>query len=491
MARLYQNHEIRELEALSISTGTFNETTLMASAGAAAFQFLQKKWPNAKHIIVCCGKGNNAGDGYVVAKLAIEAGLQVEVYCLESVENLHGTAKNAAEEGLKSGLTYKQFNLNTVFHADVIVDALLGTGLKGEVTGVFEQAIEAVNASEAFVLALDVPSGIDADSGSILGCAVQADATITFIGLKPGLFTHQAPAYCGEIKINSLNIPDALFEKVKPNAELLVWSELKHLLPRRQRDAHKGDYGHVLVIGGDYGMGGAVRMAAEAAMRVGAGLVSVATRPEHVSVVTGSRPEIMCHQVANGDDLKALLKRVSVVVIGPGLGKSDWAKNLLATVLSSSLPKVLDADALNLLSQNPVKRDDWILTPHPGEASRLLDKSCQALQVDRFTAVKELQQRYGGVTILKGVGTIIAADNVIPKVCSAGNPGMATGGMGDILSGVVGGLLAQKLSLLSAAELAVLVHSMAADCAAAEGGERGLLASDLLKHLRELVNPDE
>lgn len=262
------------------------------------------------------------------------------------------------------------------------------------------------------------------------------------------------------------------------------------LLPKRRRHANKGDYGHVLVVGGDYGMGGAVRMAAEAALRVGAGLVSVATRPEHISVVTTCRPEIMCHQVQSPEDLDSVLERASVLVLGPGLGKSEWSRNLFNHLIKIDLPKVIDADGLNLLAETPQRQEHWILTPHPGEAARLLKTSVTEIQHHRQKAVKSLQENYGGVAILKGAGTLV--QNGIQRQaihCGAGNPGMASGGMGDVLSGVIGGLLAQKLSLAEAAETAVQIHSQAADKAAQQGGERGLLACDLLPYLRLLVNP--
>jgi len=269
---------------------------------------------------------------------------------------------------------------------------------------------------------------------------------------------------------------------------ILSWKDIRRHLPSRARDAHKGLFGHVLIIGGDYGMGGAVRMAAEAALRVGAGLVSVATRPEHVTTVNACRPEIMCHQVSKADDLDPLLMRATVVVIGPGLGQSDWAKNLLSKIVESKLPKVLDADALNLLSQNPTVLNHAILTPHPGEAARLLGITREQVQEDRLGAAAALQKRYQATVILKGAGTLIYSENEV-AVCHAGNPGMATGGMGDVLSGVVGGLLAQGFDPDTAAEIGVFVHAAAADRAAEEGGERGLLPCDLMPHLRRLVNP--
>jgi hydroxyethylthiazole kinase-like uncharacterized protein yjeF len=267
--------------------------------------------------------------------------------------------------------------------------------------------------------------------------------------------------------------------------------DLEHyaeFLDPRPIDCHKSMFGHVLVVGGDYGYSGAVRMAAEAALRVGAGLVSVATRPEHALALNIARPEIMCHGVSSAEALKPLLEKATVIAVGPGLGQSRWAKSLLTLVLKSKKPLVVDADALNLLALKPEKHAQWILTPHPGEAARLLKKSVATIQGDRLTAVKMLQKKFGGVAILKGAGTLVDGPDAIPAVCSLGNPGMATAGMGDILSGVISGLLAQHLPLVKAAKLGVLLHALAGD-RAAEEGERGMLATDLLPYLRWLVNP--
>ncbi len=486
MTALYQNRQIRQLETYAIQHHIHTEQELMQLAGQAAFTALQTHWPNAKHITVFCGKGNNGGDGYVVARLAYQHGLQVTLVALAPLTTLSGAALAAAKACVAAGVAIS--TSADLTQSDVIVDALLGTGLQGEVRQPFLETIQQINQSHLPVLALDIPSGLAADSGEILGDAIKADITLTFIGLKQGLFTHKGPSVVGQVACDTLDLPAAAFATVTPTVELLDYSALKHLLPQRPRDAHKGDHGHVLVIGGDYGMGGAVRMAAEAALRAGAGLVTVATRPEHVSVVNCQRPEIMCQQVANGEDLLPLLERATVVVIGPGLGKSDWAKALLTTVLTTTLPKLLDADALNLLSQMPQKRSDWVLTPHPGEASRLLDCSNSDIQADRFKAAGAIQQQYGGVVVLKGVGTLIKTEHSL-EICPAGNPGMATAGMGDVLSGVIGGLLAQKLPLAQAAAAGVLVHALAGDRAAVQGGERGLLATDLMQPIRELVNP--
>jgi len=490
MTALYQNRQIRELEKLAIDGG-IEEYRLMLAAGSAAFNTLITHWPQAKRINVCCGKGNNGGDGLVVARLAHEYGLEVSVYLMADPSQFSHSASKAAVACENAGLTLHQFNPNTnLDDSDLIVDALLGSGLSGIVDEPYHSAIAAINSMNSPVLAIDVPSGVDVDSGAILGCAVKANVTITFIGLKRGLYTGQAPAYCGETICHSLNIPNNIFCKVDHSAELLNWDLIRPMLPKRTRDAHKNTYGHVLVVGGDYGMGGAVRMAAESAARVGAGLVTVATRPEHVPVVSGSRPELMCHQVAEAADLEPLIERASVIVAGPGLGKTPWAISLLNRLLETDLPKVLDADSLNLLGESPCRADDWILTPHPGEAARLLNINCKEVQSNRFKTVEEIQQRYGGVIALKGAGTLIKGLGKIIQICPAGNPGMASAGMGDVLSGIIGGLLAQRLTLQNAAEAGVFIHSLAADRAAEEGGERGLLATDLLPYLRALVNPN-
>ncbi|HLD84238.1 MAG TPA: NAD(P)H-hydrate dehydratase [Coxiellaceae bacterium] len=271
---------------------------------------------------------------------------------------------------------------------------------------------------------------------------------------------------------------------------VLQWSQLSQAFKKRPRDANKGDFGHVLVIGGDYGFGGAVHMAAEAALRVGAGLVSVATHAEHVLSINETRPEIMCHAVEEPIALESLLKKATVIVVGPGLQQNNWSKDLFKTALKTIKPTVVDADALNLLSKNPQKENHWILTPHVGEAARLLSCDSHGIQKDRVHAIKTLVKKYDGVVVLKGAGTLIADKKEGPFICNAGNPGMASGGMGDVLSGVIGGLLAQHFSLLSAAKTGVMLHALAGDLAAKEKGERGLLASDLMPYLQRLVNPE-
>jgi NAD(P)H-hydrate epimerase len=288
---------------------------------------------------------------------------------------------------------------------------------------------------------------------------------------------------------DDLDVPPGVFLSATPSATRLEVGLLSRLLPRRPRGAHKGRFGHVLVVGGDHGMTGAVRMAAEAAARSGAGLVSVATRPEHAAAIAAVRPELMCHGVDGAAQLHPLLERATVVAIGPGLGQSPWAQRLLGQVLDADLPLVVDADALNLLAREPHNRGRWVITPHPGEAARLLGTAAAAVQADRFAAVEALADAFGGVAVLKGAGTLIRARGQVTYVCDAGNPGMASGGMGDVLTGVIAGLAAQGLDLEDAARAGVYAHAAAADAAARSGGERGLLALDLLPELRRLLNP--
>jgi hydroxyethylthiazole kinase-like uncharacterized protein yjeF len=480
---LYETNQVRELDRIAIEDFNISGYTLMQRAGKATFAALQKKWPKAKKILIFCGKGNNAGDGYVLARLAHEHGLQVTVLYLGEPDKLTGDAKIAYEDAKKSGVScFAKASQDK--KADVIVDALLGTGIQGEVRNEYKTAIQEINNSNIPVLAIDISSGLNADTGNILGACVKADLTITFVGCKQGFFTGQAPAYCGEILYDDLDLPKEVFSKIASHVEKLYLAKLKP----RSRIAHKGSFGHVLVIGGDYGMVGAARMAGEAAARTGSGLTTVATRPEHITAVSGMRPELMCYGITKSKQIRELLKRATVLVIGPGLGRSSWSKDLWQTALKTDLPKVIDADGLNLLVENPAKNNNWILTPHPGEAARLLNCSAFEIQNDRFKAIRALQEKYGGVCVLKGAGTLIIGDSGIISICTAGNPGMASGGMGDVLSGIIGGLLAQKLPLEAAAKIGVQLHSEAADLAAKQDGERGLLATDLLLYIRKLIN---
>jgi len=486
---LYRAAQVRELDRTAIETFSIPGLTLMERAGSAAYSMLCKGWPEVQIITVICGVGNNGGDGYVLARLALQAGKIVHLLQLGDVSKIKGDALTNYERFIEVGGEVQPFE-TLAEGSDVIVDGIFGTGLEREVTGEWRQAIEAINASASPVLALDIPSGLHSDSGQVLGVAVKADATISFIGLKRGEFTGAGPEQCGQVLFDDLDVPEAVYATEQPTTKRAEWSMLKGLLGRRARDAHKGDFGHVLVIGGDHGFSGAARMTGEAALRTGAGLVSIATRPEHAALLNTVRPELMCHGVADARALAPLLQRATVIAIGPGLGQTAWGRALFNAALETKLPMIVDADALNQLASEPAQRDNWILTPHPGEAARLLGISSADVQSDRFQSAQTLQEQYGGVIVLKGVGTLITAGTKEPTaVCTAGNPGMATGGMGDLLTGIIAGMVAQGLSLSDAASAGVCLHAAAAD-RAAQAGERGLLANDLQIELRLLLNTD-
>ncbi|HET8731909.1 MAG TPA: NAD(P)H-hydrate dehydratase [Moraxellaceae bacterium] len=480
---LFTAAQTRELDRRAIRSG-IPGYALMTRAGEAAFQVLRERWPAATRIVVLAGPGNNGGDGYVLARLAWTQHLDVKLVTVGSHDALTGDAALAANDATRARVPEKSWS-GSLPPADIYVDALFGTGLNKPVGGDFAAAIAALNRSGRPVLALDIPSGLQADTGAELGEAVRADATITFIGLKIGLLTGRGPALTGTLHFAGLDVPPAILDELPPLAHRLDPAELARV-GRRPQDAHKGQNGHVLIVGGNHGMAGAVALAGEAALRAGAGLVSVATREAHTALLTGRRPELMCHGVEEPGALAPLLARADVVVLGPGLGRDDWSRALYGAVLDSGLPLVLDADALNLLAQMPEIRGSWVLTPHPGEAARLLGLSTAEVQADRITAVKALRERFGGHVVLKGAGSLVAGDDGL-FLCAGGNPGMATAGMGDVLSGVTGALLAQHVERPVA--LAVLLHAQAGDQAAAAGGERGLLASDLFPFLRRGMNP--
>lgn len=486
---LYRADQVRALDRQAIERFAIPGRELMARAGAAAFDLIKQRWPQARTLVILTGLGNNAGDGFVLAALAQRAGLLVQVLQLGDRAKLGGDALHHAEQWAAAAMPGAWHDYNGLPQkCDLIIDAMLGTGLQRGLRGAWLQAVQAVNAHAAPVLAIDIPTGLHADTGIALGAAIRADATISYIGLKQGMFTADGVDACGDIYFDALQVPAAVYASQILAARRIDWRKQGKLEPR-QRSAHKGHYGHVLVIGGDHGYGGAVRLAAEAAARCGAGLVSVATRAAHVSGILAARPELMVHAVDHLHRLPALLRQASMIVLGPGLGRSAWARALYAAALASERPMIIDADALNLLAEQPSRRENWVLTPHPGEAARLLDTCTATIQADRFTAVRQLQQKYGGVTVLKGPGTLIASAGQGPlALCSDGNPGMASGGMGDVLTGVIAALAAQGLELQQAAENGVCLHVAAADQAAAKQGERGLLAGDLLDELRLLNN---
>lgn len=491
---LYTAEQTRLLDKTAIETAGIPGFTLMKRAGRAVFSALLNRWPRVASITVLCGGGNNGGDGFVVAALAKQKGLQVQALFVGGqgfAAGLSGEAREAWLWASGEGVHFEPYDAATPLHGEVIVDALLGTGLTGEVREPFAALIERINRMSTPVLSVDIPSGLCSDTGRMLGSAIKADITISFIGLKLGLFSHNAVNHVGEVLFDDLRIPDTVYEQVDVAAFRVTQEDVAECLPPRGRTAHKGDFGHVLVVGGNSGMGGAALMAAEMAVSCGAGKVSLATREEHVVASLIRAPEVMVKGVRSGLEISPLLEQVSVVVIGPGLGRDAWADHMLQVVLQSNKPMVLDADALNLIAEkgllSRLKSLPSVITPHPGEAARLLGTDTAEIQSARQSSVEQLHRETGAVVLLKGSRTLISDGDSL-YVCSAGNPGMASGGMGDVLSGVIGGLLAQKLSLIDAARVGAYAHAHAADLYAEQNGEIGLKATDLIPYVRSVLN---
>lgn len=499
---LYTAEQIKQLEQLYARLNDGATYRLMERAGAVVYNELRERWPESRRILVVCGKGNNGGDGFVVARLAATAGLPVTVALLPGADQPEGDAARAYARLQAVKAEQVAWSKALLESHDVVVDAILGTGITGQLRKDVAQVIADINQSSIPVISVDLPSGIIANTGAAAGDAIRASVTVTFIGIKRGLVTGDAPDYCGELVTNDLKCGKGVFALVRAREFLYRFDNETRWLEPRPKTAHKGMFGHVLTIGGAPGFSGAARMCAEAAARTGAGLVSLLTHPQHADYIAMQRPEIMSHAVSDKASMRAMksiLSKASVIAIGPGLGRMGWGKNLVAMVEdfcssefnTRDLKMVWDADALNFLAEHPRVNHARIITPHPGEAAKLLNMSVNEVQRDRFAACGKLVEKYGGVAVLKGAGTLVMSD-ANSSVVLAGNPGMATGGMGDVLTGIIAALLAQQVPMFEAAQLGVAIHGAAAEQAVQASGirqERGLLASDLFPYIRAQVNP--
>lgn len=483
---LYRVSQIREVEQLALQASS--EELLMSRAGSAAFDVLRRHFPEALHITVLCGSGNNGGDGLKLARQAHNEGLEVIVLTLGDFANQSDAAKSMLRDAIAVGIEVREFTeADLLDETDLIVDAMLGIGVTGAVRGLYRTAIDTINEGEVPVLALDIPSGLDADSGAAQGVAVVADITVTIIGLKQGMVTGQGKYYCGDIQLANLDL-DELIESQEISGMAVGPAILSNLLPVPAEHVHKGMMGHVLVIGGDDGMPGAVCLAAQAALRVGAGKVTIVSRERHFNIIMCARSEFIC--VAVEEDmsrLTELFETVDVCVIGPGMYGSDWSRQILKTALTFSGPKVLDAGALVLLNEFDISLQNTVITPHPGEAGCLLRCSPVEIEQHRYAAALQLAEQKADVAVLKGAGTIIQMRTGHTYVCAAGNPGMATAGMGDVLAGMIGGLIAQSESLEDAALAGVLLHAHCADIATNEIGSAALLAGDMFNYVGQAM----
>lgn len=497
---LYTADQVRRIDRHAIDACGIPGPMLMQRAASAAFACLRRRWPDARRLLLLCGTGNNGGDAWLLGATALYEGFDVQAI---GFGESRGDAAQARERFHAAGGHEMRFDGDSDLpSADVIVDGLFGIGLDRDVDDAAADLIEQINASRQPVLALDIPSGLCADRGVPRGVALRAATTISFVAWKRGLFTGDALDYCGELGLETLDIPPASRQGIAPDARLLD-ANIGYVLPSRRHNSNKGLYGHVLALGSDHGFGGAIRMTAEAALRCGAGKVSIATRAANVPAINAACPELMVHGIDGPQEFKSLLDGIDVIALGPGLGQAAWGHALWDVALHSGLPCVIDADALNLLSRESarlaggevISRSSLpkpehafhVLTPHPGEAARLLGTSTAKIQGDRYGAVRKIAARYNAIVVLKGGGSLIADPAGHVAVCPWGNPGMASGGMGDVLTGVIAALMGQGLSGWDAARLGVAVHARAGDIAAG-AQPRGLIATDLFPALRQLVN---
>ncbi len=486
-APIYLTREVRAVETAARSVK--KPPQLMERAGLAAAEVARDaSGGSGKAVLVVAGPGNNGGDAFVVARHLKKWYYKVTVVFAGDEKKLSADAKAALGAWRKAGGTTVA-SLPSARQWGLVVDGIFGIGLEREVGGQYGEWIAAINALDAPVLSLDVPSGLHSDTGRVLGCAVRAHHTVTFIGLKPGLLTLDGPDHCGEVHLRALDVEAA---PAACRGRLIGGDVLRAVLAPRRRNTHKGDYGSVGIIGGDRGMVGAALLAARAALKFGAGRVYAGLLAPDAPRTDAAQPELMLRDVA--DVLK--LDHLSCLGVGPGLGQSPDGAFWLGAALESDLPLVVDADALNLVAADPQlaallrnRRAPALLTPHPAEAARLLATSTVRVQHDRVGAALELAAKTGCAVALKGAGTICATPGGDWHINTTGNPGMASAGMGDVLTGLVAALIAQGARPGDALLAGVYVHGAAADALVARGtGPLGLTAGEVIEAARALAN---
>ncbi|MDO6713334.1 NAD(P)H-hydrate dehydratase [Aliiglaciecola sp. 2_MG-2023] len=485
---LYTAQCVREGEVEAAKQMSIPLYDVMLIAGEKLFQWIQKHFDHQTNILVVVGTGNNGGDGYVAASLLLDDGYKVSLASIDPARQLSGDAALAQKSWVASGGEVADIRLLDTEHFELIVDGLLGTGLNGPVSSAYQSVIQRINQSAAHILCIDIPSGLDANTGATLGASINADTTITFVGIKTGLVTANGKQKSANLIFEELNIGETFAHLTEPKARLVEYADFAPL-PSRALYSHKGNNGKLLCIGGNNGMAGAIRLTAEAAIRTGAGLVKVYCHPSSASSIVQGRAEIM----ASSENLLQLLDWADCIVFGPGLGQTTWSQEtfnqLLSYLVDQDKPLVIDADGLNLLSQqlHALNLSYLIMSPHSAEAARLLNISIESVENDRYQAASKLVETYGGNCILKGAGSIVHGP-LGTYVCANGNPGMSTAGMGDVLSGVLGSLAAQGMTATDASLYGTCIHSAAADLVADNFGQRGMIASDLFDYLRQLVN---
>ena len=494
--QVYKVNQLQKYEADAAHAIGINLFQLMERAGAAVFNNIRQYYPSVRRILVLSGKGNNGGDGYIAARLAHQAGMNVTVVVNAARQQIKGDALQALNqlEQCPVSITFtaqasEVSDTVKSFSGELILDCLFGIGLQGRLSSALTQLFSDINNKNCLRVSVDVPSGLNADLGIATPIAVKADLTITLIAYKQGLLTGQSANYVGQLHLETLEVNKTFAQFAATQCFRLANSQLPNL-PKRQAASHKGSIGMLLTIGGHHDFTGAICLASEAALRTGAALVSVCCHQQSRNILLSRRPELMM-AASNAKELAeaSFLAKVKAIVIGPGLGRDSWSNALFDLAIDFPQLKVVDADALYFLAQSPRKQKTWVLTPHPGEAAMLLTCTIADIEADRFAAVKKIAQRYGGICVLKGAGTLVS-DGQSVWINTTGNSGMASGGMGDVLSGIIGGLILQTADLYQAARLGVYIHGRAADIIAKKQGQIGILASDLYPEIQRLINAE-
>ena len=503
--KLYTAKETKKIDNLAIKEKEISGYSLMQKAAEFALDVILKEFGPLEELVIFCAKGKNSGDGFLLGSFAKELGLNVTIVTCSPSKEIKGVSSKAFKEMKQSKariISINSIEKLKVSRKAVIVDALIGTGIKGNLRKNIKDSILALNrlGTKLPVVSLDIASGVNPDTGGVEDICVYADITTTFVAQKRGCFTSIGKKVSGEVMYSDLEIPKQLFTKVTSTSSIINFEEYIDRVVYREQDAHKGNFGHVLVIGGDRGLGGAGLLASKAAVYSGAGLTSLVTRPEHVNASLVSCPEVMVKGVNSGQDLEEHLLKPTVIAIGPGLGQTAWSEQMIQRVFweaeKRDVAVIMDADALNLLTKLKLSSKlprRLVLTPHPGEAATLLNTNIETIESDRFASSAKIQKKFNATVVMKGSGTIIChKKNGIQQwgVCNAGNPGMASGGMGDVLTGIIAGMLAQGLTPKEACEVGVDLHAKAADQASFDLGEVGLTPSDVIEELRYLLKYD-
>jgi NAD(P)H-hydrate epimerase len=505
--------QMRNIDKRAIDGKGIPGIELMEKAGCGAFEAVSRfHGPlKGKKMVILCGAGNNGGDGFVVARYAINKGAHCSVFLLSSKERVSGDARINLERMEKLGREITEVDKDSagkvlegaLSGAEIVVDALLGSGLTGEVRGIYLTGIEAINSSRASVVSIDNPSGIDMDTGAVLGKAVRADLTVTFGLPKRGHFLYPGKEYCGCVEVIDIGFPLEVIEEERITLETLGADEARKFLPPRKDDAHKGDFGHLLVLAGSTGYTGAAALASESALRVGTGLVTLGIPESLNAVLEAKLTEVITRPLpdtGNGsfsiNALKPVLDLCSgmdAVVMGPGLSLNEETQKFVREfMLECDLPVVLDADGVNAFVDHSDlfkgRSAPTILTPHPGEMGRLIGKTGRDINASRVDLCLELAGKWNVVLVLKGAPTIISEYGGECFINTTGSSGLATGGTGDVLSGAVGGFLAQGMDTFPAALCGVYYHGLAGDIVCGQVGGRGMIAGDVMNFLPEALN---